>query len=563
MFPSLEQIRDECEVSELEERLLCSSQAPIVLLRRRPKTPASASRISLAVAPRNPYLGAMLPSTPLHHLLLRRLGFPVVATSGNLAEEPICIDEREALARLGSVADLFLVHNRPIVRHADDSILRVMAGRELMLRRARGFAPLPVATADTSRGTRPGAQSAPIPARSQRAVLAVGAHLKNSIALAVGRDTFISQHIGDLETAQAYSAFERVLADFQQFYEAEPAFIGADAHPDYLSTRYARDSGRPVVSVQHHYAHVLSCMAEHDLHEEVLGVTWDGTGYGSDGTIWGGEFLAITPDSFHRFGHLRTFRLPGGDRASREPRRSALGLLFELFGERAFERSDLPPLKAFTKSELRHLRKMLEQQINSPLTSSAGRLFDAVAALADLNQVASYEGQAAMELEWAAHGAHETEPAFPLSSDNNDSVAQPGPCPSPRQHPDLDATHRSRPGFTPSGSGNPDPPVVLDWGPSVQAVLDDLRNRLPLELISMRFHNSLVEEIVRMAQFAGHKNIVLSGGCFQNKYLTERAVARLREAGFCPYWHHWVPPNDGGIALGQVMAVRRGIRGEE
>jgi hydrogenase maturation protein HypF len=525
MFPSFEAIQAACEVSAAEARLLRSPEAPIVLLSRRDpfRDPQSAFRVSEAVAPGNPYLGAMLPYTPLHHLLLAQLQVPVVATSGNRSDEPICVDEREAVDRLRGIADLFLVHNRPIVRHVDDSIVRVVVSRELVLRRARGFAPwplrLPVAGPDAA-----GAAAAPT-------VLAVGAHLKNTVALAVGPHVFLSQHIGDLETTEAFNAFRRVAADLPRLYETRPEVIAADAHPDYLSTRFAQDAGRPVVSVQHHYAHVLACMAENELEGPVLGVSWDGTGFGLDGTIWGGEFLRPTAVGFERVARLRPFRLPGGDAAVKEPRRSALGLLCELFGEEAFSMTDLVPLQAFPAGELNTLRTMLRQRVNSPLTSSAGRLFDAVASLAGLRQRMAFEGQAAMELEFAATQV-QSEAAYPVSLRRQESD------PKTRRKPYA-------------------PAWTVDWAPMIQGVLADTRVRTPLADISAKFHRALGEAIVLVARAAGQERVVLTGGCFQNRVLLEETVRRLREGGFRPYWHQRVPPNDGGIALGQAVAARR------
>ena len=365
-------------------------------------------------APSNPCLGAMLPYTPLHHLLLAELDFPVVATSGNLSDEPICTDEREALERLGGIADVFLIHNRPIVRHVDDSIVRVMLDRELVLRRARGYAPLPITLKSEIRNPK------------SEIVLAVGAHLKNAIALSVGNQVFISQHIGDLETEQAHFAFRRVIADFENLYEARPQIIAADLHPDYLSTKFALERRSParlesknaggqhagsetsapiVMQVQHHIAHVLSCMAENEIAPPALGVSWDGTGYGTDGTIWGGEFFLVTDESVERIAHLRPFRLPGGDKAVKEPRRTALGLLHEISGDKVFEQKKLAAVAAFSSAELATLKTMLVKKLNSPVTTSMGRLFDAVASLINLRQQIRFEGQAAMELEFALEGA--------------------------------------------------------------------------------------------------------------------------------------------------------------
>ncbi len=491
MFPTLEEIRLCCEVTGLKAQLLASAEAPIVLLRQR------ADRWE-AVAPGNPNLGAMLPSSPLHHLLLRELDFPVVATSGNLSDEPICVDEREALVRLRGLADCFLVHDRPIVRHIDDSVARVIHGKGMLLRRARGYAPLPI-----------------VLAHDTPTVLATGAHLKNAVALSVERNVFVSQHIGDLATQQAHEAFFRSIADLPRLYEAQPEVVAHDLHPDYLSTKLALQLPGRKVGVQHHWAHVASCMAEHALEPPLLGVAWDGTGYGTDGTIWGGEFFLMEEDRCGRFAHLRTFRLPGGDAAVKEPRRSALGFLYEIFGEELWERAEL--LGDFTNAELKTLRGMLSKKVNSPLTSSVGRLFDGVAALAGLRTRTTFEGQAAMELEFAIDPL--TSEAYPFEL-----------------HEGI--------------------PLVIDWEPAIRAILEEEN----AGKIAARFHQMLAEMIVAVAQRAGQRQVVLSGGCFQNRYLTERAIDRLRADGFAPYWHQQVPPNDGGIALGQVYLANSAFR---
>jgi len=515
MFPSLESVKGVCEVSPLEERLLLSPEAPIVLLRR---TGGQECEIANAVAPGNPNLGVLLPYSPLHHLLMADLKFPIVATSGNLSDEPICTDERETLERLRGIADIFLVHNRPIVRHVDDSIVRVMLNRELLLRRARGYAPLPV----------------PLPAWSGElpTVLAVGAHLKNTVALSVGDQVFISQHIGDLATEQAHSAFRSTISDFQLLFETSPKIIAADLHPDYLSTKFARQlastrSGpaNPVVAVQHHVAHILSCMAENQVPVPFLGLSWDGTGYGLDGTIWGGEFFLAGENTIDRVAHFAPFRLPGGERAVKEPRRTALGLLYEIFGNDLFERKNLAPLAAFSRLELEQLKAMLARGLNSPVTTSAGRLFDAIASLVNVRQRVSFEGQSAMELEFALHDV-ETDEAYPVSISS--TVEQ----------------------F----------PLRLDWSPMIRAILKDIESGTRVGIISARFHNALAEAIVEIARRIGQERVVLSGGCFQNRYLTERAVGRLQAEGFRPFWHQRVPPNDGGISVGQVIAALRCIR---
>lgn len=511
MTPSIDVAESICSVSPVERRLLLSPEAPIVLLRRKRHgyTP-----IADAVAPGNPWLGVMLPYTPLHCLLLDDIDEAVVATSGNLSDEPICIDEYEALDRLHGIADLFLVHNRPIVRPVDDSIVRVQLGRELVLRRARGYAPLPVRLGE-----------------SAQSIVAVGAHLKNTIAVNVGDLAFLSQHIGDLESPQALEAFTGVIDSLKDLYGVTPVAAAADLHPDYLSTRHAASLHIPVTRVQHHYAHVLSAAAENGVAGPFLGVAWDGTGLGTDGTIWGGEFLLVDDDDWERWACLRPFRLPGGERAVREPRRSALGALYSMFGDRVLSAS-LPTLEHLSVAERELMCAAMASGINSPVTSSAGRLFDVVASITGVRQVMSFEGQAAMELEWIV----------------DPSVVDGYPC--DLRKPDQDDT---------IGSFNP-PPLIVDWRPAINALLDDVAAGVPLGLMAARWHSGMADAITAVARSAGRSRVVLSGGCFQNAALCERTDARLRAAGFQPYWHQRVPPNDGGIALGQLAAVIRDHR---
>ena len=500
MYPTLDQVKQDCLVSSLEERLLGSPESPIVLLTRQPGD----SAIAASVAPGNRCFGVMLPYTPLHHLLLRQLGFPIIATSGNLANEPICIEESDALDRLQGIADFFLVHNRPIVRHVDDSIARVVCNREMVLRRARGYAPLPVRMKE------------PLPS-----ILAVGAHLKNTVALSVGRDVFISQHIGDLETPMALAAFKRTVVDLPRLYDSQPELVACDLHPDYLSSQYAAGAHTTVERVQHHWAHVLACMAENELEPPVLGVSWDGTGYGTDGTIWGGEFLLAVEDSFKRVAHFRQFRLPGGEMAVKEPRRTALAVLYEIWGQNGFEDGGLAPVAEFTKTELGLFRQMLAKRLSAPVTSSVGRLFDAVAALLGIRQQVTFEGQAAMELESVIEP--EVTEVYPFELSNG-------------------------------------VPQIIDWAPMIGEILVDLRRGISPGVISAKFHNSLAEIIVEVGRQVVTPKIVLTGGCFQNRYLLEQAVQRVSQAGFKPYWHQRVPPNDGGVALGQVVAAARKSR---
>jgi hydrogenase maturation protein HypF len=493
MYPLGERLAQDCFVSPQEWELLRSPQAPIVILCRRVD-----AAIAPNVAPQNPTLGVMLPYTPLHHLILSQYQGPVVATSGNRAEEPICTDEREALQRLAGIADLFLVHNRPIVRPVDDSIVRVMAGQTVILRRSRGYAPLPVATLPQE-----------IPP-----TLAVGAHQKNTIALTVNRQIILSQHIGDLSNPQALDAFEQTITSLQSLYRATPTRIVCDRHPDYLSSQYASQRNLPLQRVQHHHAHVLAAIAAGQLWDRpVFGVAWDGTGYGKDDTIWGGELLQISALGLQRWGHLLPFPLPGGNAASREPYRSALGLLWTLWGE------DCPPCPGLTPQAQTVLLQGLRQGVNAPLTSSVGRLFDGVAALVGLCDRATFEGQGAMLLEFAAQG--------------------------------VTISDRYPWGRLTLNSGM----VGLDWRPLITSVWRDHQAGQGVERIAAKFHNTLIDVIITSAAELEIRDVVLAGGCFQNRYLVEGAIARLQHRGFRPYFPHHIPPNDGSIAVGQLVAA--------
>lgn len=491
MMTSLETVGEVCHCSEMEARLLGSPEAPIVLMDRRETTPG----IAEAVAPGAPQFGVMLPSNPLHHLLMRRLTLPVVATSGNLSDEPICTDNNEALGRLNGIADGFLVHDRPIIRHLDDSIVRVLMGREMVLRRARGYAPMPV----------------PIVGEGLP-VLAVGAHLKNTVAVADRGRIFVSQHLGDLETEAASDAHRRAITDLQSLFDITPSVVATDLHPDYISTRFAEDSGLPLVRVQHHYAHALACLAENDLTSPALAVVWDGTGYGGDGTIWGGEFLEVTEDGFERFAHLRKFPLPGGDAAAREPRRSLAGMLHEIGAiERLGDR--------FSATEQKLVIRMLERGINTVVTSSAGRLIDGFASLLGVRQAVDFEAQAAVELEYAADG--NSGEAVPMAIVGDER------------------------------------PWQVDWMRCLIEVEERREQGESIGRLAAVFHQSLISALVEVARRAGQEKVLLTGGCFQNRLLLEGAVGALKAAGFKPFWHQRVPPNDGGISCGQVVAARR------
>ena len=466
MFPDLATVRRFCRVTPA---------APIVLLE-----PSGEPGLAANVSDSSPFLGAMLPYSPLHHLLLRLHPAPIVATSGNLSGEPIAIDNDDARARLGQIADLFVTHNRPVARPCDDSVVRINSGREQLMRRARGYAPLPIR----------------VP-RTLPRILAVGPHLKNTVAIACGCDVIVSQHLGDLDSLESRLAFERAIDDLCRLYRFEPDLIACDLHPDYYSSQWARASGKPVVAIQHHHAHAAACAAENALEEPYLAVVWDGTGYGLDRTIWGGEFFAVQGGVFERVCHLRPFLLPGGDEAIRHGWRAAASIRHQLDLS-----SDAPAV----------IKRMLEQKLNCPVTSSAGRLFDAVAAITGVAQESHFEGQAAMLLERAARRSNDSQ-AYPL----------------------------------PLTSG------VADWAPLVHALLDDLKRRVPQETLARRFHNGLAKLILAVARQTGLPNVVLSGGVFQNELLSSTASARLQANGFTVFTHQRVPPNDGGISLGQAV----------
>ncbi len=529
MVPDLATAERICEVSPEEAAALNSAEAPIVLLRRRP-----GAEVSDQVAPGNPYLGVMLPYTPLHQMLLDELAIPVVATSGNLSDEPICIDNEEAVGRLAGIADLFLLHDRPIARHADDSVVRFVAGVRQPVRRARGFAPLPVLMGGGS-----------------RTVLAVGAHLKNTVALGLGERVFLSQHIGDMETPGALEMFERVVRDFLEIYGASPEAVAHDLHPDYPSSRWAVDAvsrdgrvrcplkppwvqaleGMPLVGVQHHHAHLASCLADNDVKDSALGVTWDGTGWGPDGTVWGGEFLLGDAWGFRRAATMRPFLMLGGERAIMEPWRLAVAVGWELFGEELFE---METVRFPVRSPLRGqavFRRMLETGVNSPVTTSVGRLFDAVSGLVGLRERVTFEGQAAMALEFVADVT--VTDSYPV-----DVVERPPVKP-----------HHEVAGEREAGG------LMVDWGPTILAALDDLRNSRDPGVISARFHRALARAVVAVAETVGHPTVALTGGCFQNRLLTEWTLEGLQEAGFQVLIHRRVPPNDGGISLGQVAVA--------
>jgi hydrogenase maturation protein HypF len=441
----------------------------------------------------------MLPASPLHHLLAHDFGKPLIATSGNRMNEPICITDQQALDRLGNIADFFLTHNRPIIRALDDSIVRNINSKPVVMRRARGYTPIPI----TIRKSLPD-------------TLALGGQMKNTVAISQANQLILSQHIGDLNLANSQQQFQHTITDLQSFYATTPDSVMHDLRPDYHSSLIASQQGMKQVAVQHHHAHILSCMAEHDLQAPVLGFAWDGNGFGLDGTSWGGECFLLTGKNFQRFAYLRPFPLVGGDKAADEPRRSALGLLYEMNPEQLLNDKNLDFLSAFTQQELNLLQQSLKKQLNCPYTSSIGRLFDAISSLSGLCHINKFEGQAAMLLEQQASTIHTNE-FYPFNLIEKECI-------------------------------------IIDWHSTIMALLADL-NQQNKNFVAAKFHNTLAEIMVRIAELGQQKNVVISGGCFQNAYLTERCIAKLKTAGFSVYTHEKIPPNDGGLALGQLYAA--------
>ena len=507
MVGNLETARRLCVVSEAEADLLQSAARPIVLLERR--RPPGAPALAAEVAPRLGHLGLMLPYTPLQHLLLEHVDHPLVMTSGNRSDEPIAFQDDEALARLDGIADLFLAHDRPIEVRCDDSVARCLDGAPLLLRRARGYVPLAISL--THEAAEP--------------ILACGGELKNAFALVRGREVFLSQHLGDLEDERAYRAWTGAIAHLQRLLELTPRLVAHDLHPGYRSTVYARDlEGVRHVPVQHHHAHIASCLADNGIDARVIGVAWDGTGYGTDGHVWGGEFLLADLEGFERAASFQEVAMPGGEGAIREPWRMAAAFLQAAYGE-AMGDLDLAFVRRLDRAAWRVLSRAAERGLNAPLTSSAGRLFDAVASILGLRDRVDFEAQAAMELEALADPEPDRVYAVELGEKEGRTIVQ---------TPDL-----------------------------VRGVVEDLLAGVDAARIAGRFHASLADVLVRtcrrLRERSGLDRVALSGGVFQNLRILRPTIDGLGRAGFEVYTHHQVPPNDGGLALGQAaIAARRG-----
>jgi hydrogenase maturation protein HypF len=494
MAATLDEARMYGEISPPEATLLTSVQAPIVLVRKRADSP-----LASIIAPGDAYLGMMLPYTPLHHLLLRDTGKPLVMTSGNRRDEPLCRTAEEAKAALDGLVDGFLFHDRPIHQRCDDSVVFVTDTGAQPVRRSRGYVPLPV----------------PTPIAAPTPILAVGAELKNTFCLLREREAFLSQHIGDMGSLATQQHFVAALEHLQGLFKIHPAVVAHDLHPAYTTTRYAQATGLPLIGVQHHHAHVAACLADNSVTGPAIGVAFDGTGYGTDGVIWGGEFLVADLRDFRRVAHLEYLPLPGGEAAIRRPYRTALAYLAALSGS-------IPTL-AFV-NEIPHTERqvtlrMVERKINTPFTSSCGRLFDAVAAIIGLRTQVTYEAQAAIELEAVSYTESHDGVIYPFMIDNEQ----------------------------------------VRLGPLLAAVVSDTQQRVPVGVIGQRFHHTLAEIVCTICEQIREKEglttVALSGGCWQNRLLLSATISRLRETGFSVYVHHQVPANDGGVGLGQAVVA--------
>ncbi|MDQ2870396.1 MAG: carbamoyltransferase HypF, partial [Acidobacteriota bacterium] len=497
MARDLDAVRRIGEVSPEEERAMTSPARPIVLVRRHPRAPVAGE-----VAPNLSEVGIMLPCTPLHHLLLQDGPPLLVMTSGNLSEEPIARQNDEALEKLRRIADAFLVHDREIHTRADDSVVRIVAGEPQLIRRSRGFVPEAIRI--------------PVPSGS-RSVLAVGAGLKNTVCLTRGDEAFLSPHVGDLQNPEAAGFFEEVAEKLKRLLSVEPSAVAHDLHPDYFSTLWAVGSGLPREPVQHHHAHVAACLAEHGRTDAAIGIAFDGTGCGPAGELWGGEILAADLMDFRRAGHLRALRLPGGEAAIRQPWRTAAGALLDA-GE------SLEALDGVRPDRVRGIHQLLEKNLRSPEATGAGRWFDVVAALCGFLGAITYEGQAAAELE-ALAGADDGAPSYPFEL--------------------LD--------------GGPGAPFEVDLRPMVREIASARRSGAPVRDIASRFHETMARVIQESARVVrrstGLETAVFSGGCFQNRTLTERAKRLLESDGFEVLIHRRVPANDGGVSLGQAAVA--------
>ena len=492
-------IKNICFVPELANKYLESREKPIVLLKKKKN-----SNLSPDIAPGNAYLGFMLPYTSLHYLLLQGSGMVLVMTSANISEEPIIIENGAAFKELGHIVDFLLVHNRRIYNRCDDSVVKITGNQSIFIRRSRGYAPLPIKLS-----------------KKTKSVLALGAEEKNTICLAGDSYVFPSQHLGDLKNRDSYLAYQGAVRDLLRIFQFKPEVIACDLHPDYLSTHYAEELSQqlsiPLIKVQHHHAHIVSCMAENNVFENVIGVALDGTGFGADGTIWGGEFLLVSPKDFLRVGHLKNLPMPGGEQAINQPWRMTFSYLYSLCGKKI----DTVYSVAGKEKESQLLKQIIDKRINSPLTSSCGRLFDAVASLIGLRDEVDFEGQAAMELEGLCQPKYEGNYGYKIKKENNN--------------------------------------WIIDNDRMFKQIILDLENKVSLNKIATQFHNTVADFIfslcVKIREEYNINCVALSGGVFQNSFLLNRTMKRLKDANFIVLIHKRLPPNDACISLGQALVA--------
>lgn len=561
MYRSLEMIQQSFAVSATAAVLLASPATPIVLL---PYNPAGSS-LATAICGDLAEIGVMLPATPLQYLLLEAIGKPLVMTSGNLSEEPIISDDRLAQAQLAAVADAFLMHDRAIVSRYDDSVVRILADESIQfVRRARGYAPMPLELPEAESELLPSAQEP----EQEPVILALGPEQKSSFCLVDEGTAFVSQHLGDLETANAFNNYLQTIELYESLFCLTPDVLVCDYHPAYMSTQWAQSQDLPLVQVQHHHAHIAAVLAEHKLNREVIGIALDGTGYGSDGTIWGGEVLLASITGFERFAHLQTFRLPGGAQAIRHPLRAAYALLLE------HDCAQHPAAQSLKQRLGPHNVELIEQMlagdINSPWTSSAGRLFDAISALMGISDDASYEGEPAILLEAAlwrgqtvAASAARTACACQSPLQPGLSTQSPGNC--------AVASHQATRTLAETKSVAPDSreqPLIISPRDILLTILDGIQAGVPTAELSSYFHDALMCKLVDAALAARESSsldtVALSGGVFNNRYIATKMPQLLRAEGFQVLTHLNLPPNDGCISYGQaaVAAAQLNIAGK-
>lgn len=499
---NLEKIKQYCKLGKKEEKWLINRARPIVLLKKKED-----SLISSLVAPRNNYLGVMLPYTPLHCLLLKDNFTALIMTSGNIADQPIIGDNQEALEKLDGIADFFLLYNRDIFNRCDDSVVKIVNDGNVFFRRSRGYVPYPI-----------------ILDFKLKEVLALGGELKNTISFSKENYVFLSQYLGDLKSIETLNFLKESIKNLEKIFRVNPETIACDLHPDYLSTQFAEEigakKGLKVVKVQHHHAHIVSCMAENNIKEKVMGVAYDGTGYGDDGKIWGGEFLLCDLKKYFRVGHFKYYPLPGGDKAIAEPWRMAYSYLYSIYGPKA-KTLDIDFNHRMDYDKLSIIEKMIDKNINSPLTSSCGRLFDAASSLIGIRDEINYEGQAAMELESLCASGIKERYKFCIYKEGKEFIIDPKE-------------------------------IFVD-------IIEDLKKGIDKKVMAAKFHNTVAEFTLNLCgkirENNGINKIALSGGVFQNRYLTEKIISLLERDNFRVYTQRKVPPNDGGISLGQAVVA--------